>query len=167
MKISVQTTEDNRLAMLSDGGYTSRYTYNHAGERVIKSHGGTQGIFVNGAPMGMLHHDKGNYSVYVSPYFVASDSARFTKHYYAGTNRISSRVGEGVFQNIYRAGDITAGQKDYYKKMQIIAKGREEYYRQLGIPPGPPTMKGIYGEPETTGESLPNGMLGNYDAPTN
>jgi RHS repeat-associated protein len=108
-----------------------------------------------------------NYSVYVSPYFVASDSARFTKHYYAGTNRISSRVGEGVFQNIYRAGDITAGQKDYYKKMQLITLGREEYYKQLGIPPGPPTMKGIYGEPETTGESLPNGMLGNYDAPTN
>jgi RHS repeat-associated protein len=28
-------------------------------------------------------------------------------------------------------------------------------------------MKGIYGEPESTGDELPNGMLGNYDAPTN
>jgi RHS repeat-associated protein len=51
--------------------------------------------------------------------------------------------------------------------MRLIEQGREEYYKQLGIPPGPPTMKGIYGEPESTGDELPNGMLGNYDAPTN
>ena len=30
--------EDNRLMVLSDNGKTSRYTYNHAGERVVKSH---------------------------------------------------------------------------------------------------------------------------------
>ena len=31
--------EENRLMILSDNGKTSRYTYNHAGERIIKSHG--------------------------------------------------------------------------------------------------------------------------------
>lgn len=34
--------EDNRLMVLSDNGKTSRYTYNHAGERVVKSHGTIQ-----------------------------------------------------------------------------------------------------------------------------
>jgi hypothetical protein len=31
--------EENLLVLLNDEGYTSRYTYNHGGERVIKSHG--------------------------------------------------------------------------------------------------------------------------------
>ena len=31
--------ENNRLMVLSDNGKTSRYTYNHAGERAVKSHG--------------------------------------------------------------------------------------------------------------------------------
>lgn len=31
--------EDNRHMVLSDNGKTSRYTYNHSSERVIKSHG--------------------------------------------------------------------------------------------------------------------------------
>ena len=31
--------EDNRLMVLSDNGKTSRYTYNAAGERIMKSYG--------------------------------------------------------------------------------------------------------------------------------
>lgn len=31
--------EDNRHMVLSDNGKTSRYTYNHSSERVMKSHG--------------------------------------------------------------------------------------------------------------------------------
>ena len=45
--------EDNRLMVLSDNGKTSRYTYNAAGERIIKSHGGLEGVYVNGAPQGI------------------------------------------------------------------------------------------------------------------
>ncbi len=35
---------------LSDNGKTSRYTYNHAGERAVKSHGSMEGVYINGAP---------------------------------------------------------------------------------------------------------------------
>ena len=56
----MQWDEENRLQSLGDDGYVSRYTYNHAGERVIKSHGPTTVAFVNGAPQGILWHDKDN-----------------------------------------------------------------------------------------------------------
>ena len=76
----MQWDEENRLQSLGDDGYVSRYTYNHAGERVIKSHGPTTVAFVNGAPQGILWHDKDNWTMYVSPYMVVN-SDRFTTHY--------------------------------------------------------------------------------------
>ena len=41
--------EDNRLMVLSDNGKTSRYTYNAAGERIMKGYGTMEGVFINGA----------------------------------------------------------------------------------------------------------------------
>lgn len=53
--------------------------------------------------------------------------------------------------------------------MNLIAQSRNDYYAALGIPPGPPTAKGIYGEAEYSGSygdyiTVP---LGNYDVPEN
>ena len=45
--------EDNRLMVLSDNGKTSRYTYNAAGELIVKSHGDLEGVYVNGVPQGI------------------------------------------------------------------------------------------------------------------
>jgi RHS repeat-associated protein len=133
---------------------------------VIKSHGGTTGVYVDGNPQGMLFHDADNYTAYVSPYLVVSND-RFTKHYYTGTQRVASKIGVGKFNNLYLEGgsNITAGQKDYAARMALIEKYRGAHYATLGIPPGPPTSKGIYGEPEYNGKALPNGVLGNYDIP--
>jgi YD repeat-containing protein len=44
--------EDNRLMVLSDNGKTSHYTYNHAGERAVKSHGSMECVYINGVPKG-------------------------------------------------------------------------------------------------------------------
>lgn len=160
--------EENRLQALGDDGYVSRYTYNHAGERVVKSHGKTTVAFVNGAPQGVLWHDKDNWTMYVSPYMVVN-SERFTKHYYAGGQRIASKVGTGSFNNLYDAAKacVTAGQKDYAERQNQITQSRNDYYAALGIPPGPPTAKGIYGEAEYRGEygDYMTAPLGNYDAP--
>ena len=35
--------------VLSDNGKTSRYTYNAAGERIMKSYGTMEGVYINGA----------------------------------------------------------------------------------------------------------------------
>ena len=41
--------EENQLMVLSDNGKTSRYTYNAAGERIMKSYGTMEGVFIYGA----------------------------------------------------------------------------------------------------------------------
>ena len=144
--------EDNRLMVLSDNGKTSRYTYNAAGERIVKSHGDLEGVYINGAPQGISFHETEDYTIYPAPIITVTKN-RFTKHYFIGSKRIASKIGTGRFSNVYGIGgnNITAGQKDYAARMMQIEKQREEYYKQLGTPPGVPTMKGTTADPDNTG----------------
>ena len=145
--------EENRLTALSDNGKTSRYTYNAAGDRVVKSHGYLEGVYVNGAPQGLTFHETEDYTIYPAP-ILSVTRQRFTKHYFIGDRRVASKIGAGIFQNAYGHGAnvVTAGQKDYQMRMMQIEKQREDYYRKLGTPPGVPTMKGATAEPENTHE---------------
>ena len=145
--------EENRLTALSDNGKTSRYTYNAAGERIVKSHGYLEGVYVNGAPQGLTFHETEDYTIYPAP-ILSVTRQRFTKHYFIGDRRVASKIGAGIFQNAYGHGAnvVTAGQKDYQMRMMQIERQREDYYRKLGTPPGVPTMKGATAEPENTHE---------------
>lgn len=149
--------EENRLVMISDNGYLNRYTYDGTGNRVIKSHGGSQGVYLNGAPIGIINHSSDNYTVYLSPYFVFQDGS-FTKYYYNGETRVVGKIGNGQFENQYRPGvfEITAGGVNYINRQQQLDAAKEEYEQQSGIPPGPPTLKGIYADPEYSGISYPD-----------
>ena len=62
-------------------------------------------------------------------------------------------IGNGSFNNVYgRNGSyVTAGEKDYAECMNEIERQKEDYYKQLGVAPGVPTMKGAYGDLENTG----------------
>ena len=144
--------EDNRLMVLSDNGKTCRYTYNAAGERIVKSHGDLEGVYINGAPQGISFHETEDYTIYPAPIITVTKN-RFTKHYFIGSKRIASKIGTGRFSNVYGIGgnNITAGQKDYAARMMQIEKQREEYYKLLGTPPGVPTMKGATADPDNTG----------------
>ena len=160
--------EDNRLMVLSDNGKTSRYTYNAAGERIMKSHGTMEGVYINGAPQGITFHETDNFTLYPAS-ILSVNKNRFTKHYFLGDKRIASRIGTGLFNNVYgRNGSyVTAGQQDYAERMNQIQKQKEAYYKQQGIAPGVPTMKGAYGDPENTGVGY-NAVLtelGNHDVP--
>ena len=184
--------EDNRLMVLSDNGKTSRYTYNAAGERIMKSYGTMEGVYINGAPQGItltdvdfrLHQDKmsklfcawfalkfhetDNFTLYPAS-IISINKNRFTKHYFIGDKRVASRIGTGLFNNVYeRNGSyVTAGQQDYAERMNQIQKQKEAYYKQQGIAPGVPTEKGAYGDPENTGVGY-NAVLtelGNHDVP--
>ena len=138
--------------VLSDNGKTSRYTYNAAGERIVKSHGDLEGVYINGAPQGISFHETEDNTIYPAPIITVTKN-RFTKHYFIGSKRIASKIGTGRFSNVYGIGgnNITAGQKDYAARMMQIEKQREEYYKQLGTPPGVPTMKGATADPDNTG----------------
>ena len=160
--------EDNRLMVLSDNGKTSRYTYNAAGERIMKSYGTMEGVYINGAPQGITFHETDNFTLYPAS-ILSVNKNRFTKHYFIGDKRIASRIGTGLFNNVYgRNGSyVTAGQQDYAERMNQIQKQKEAYYKQQGIAPGVPTMKGAYGDPENTGVGY-NAVLtelGNHDVP--
>ena len=160
--------EDNRLMVLSDNGKTSRYTYNAAGERIMKSYGTMEGVYINGAPQGITFHETDNFTLYPAS-ILSVNKNRFTKHYFIGDKRIASRIGTGLFNNVYgRNGSyVTAGQQDYAERMNQIQKQKEAYYKQQGIAPGVPTMKGAYGDPENTkrGYNSIIDTLGNHDVP--
>ncbi|MDR1876024.1 MAG: RHS repeat-associated core domain-containing protein [Flavobacteriaceae bacterium] len=51
---------------------------------------------------------------------------------------------------------ITAGGINFAKQQSWYDKKVEEYIASLGIPPGPPDKKGIYGSPEYTGQPYPD-----------
>jgi RHS repeat-associated protein len=160
--------EDNRLMVLSDNGKTSRYTYNAAGERIMKSYGTMEGVYINGAPQGITFHETDNFTLYPAS-IISINKNRFTKHYFIGDKRIASRIGTGLFNNVYgRNGSyVTAGQQDYAERMNQIQKQKEAYYKEQGIAPGVPTMKGAYGDPENTGVGYNVVLteLGNHDVP--
>ena len=184
--------EDNRLMVLSDNGKTSRYTYNAAGERIMKSYGTMEGVYINGAPQGITltdvdfrlrqdkmsklfcawlalkFHETDNFTLYPAC-ILSVNKNRFTKHYFIGDKRVASRIGTGLFNNVYgRNGSyVTAGQQDYAERMNQIQRQKEAYYKQQGIAPGVPTMKGAYGDPENTkrGYNSIIDTLGNHDVP--
>ena len=160
--------EDNRLMVLSDNGKTSRYTYNAAGERIMKSYGTMEGVYINGAPQGITFHETDNFTLYPAS-ILSVNKNRFTKHYFIGDKRVASRIGTGLFNNVYgRNGSyVTAGQQDYAERMNQIQKQKEAYYKEQGIAPGVPTMKGAYGDPENTGVGYNVVLteLGNHDVP--
>ena len=86
------------------------YTYDASGERIIKSSGDSQNVTINGSSAATLVHTD-NYIGYVSPYFVIS-KGKFTKHYFEGTRRITSKLGQGTFAQPL---GITAGGINYGK----------------------------------------------------
>ena len=162
--------EDNRLMVLSDNGKTSRYTYNYnaTGERIMKSYGTMEGVYINGAPQGITFHETDNFTLYPAS-ILSVNKNRFTKHYFIGDKRVASRIGTGLFNNVYgRNGSyVTAGQQDYAEHMNQIQTQKEAYYKKVGVAPGVPTEKGAYGDPENTGVGY-NAVLtelGNHDVP--
>ena len=134
----------------------------------MKSYGTMEGVYINGAPQGITFHETDNFTLYPAS-ILSVNKNRFTKHYFLGDKRIASRIGTGLFNNVYgRNGSyVTAGQQDYAERMNQIQTQKEAYYKKVGVAPGVPTEKGAYGDPENTGVGY-NAVLtelGNHDVP--
>ncbi|MFT3822796.1 MAG: SpvB/TcaC N-terminal domain-containing protein [Chitinophagaceae bacterium] len=146
--------EESRLMAVISKGILSQYTYDASGKRAIRSSGGLQGVWLNGAPAGAVKHTD-NYSADVSPYIVCRKDG-FTKHYYIENQRIASKLGHGTFTNInFPQTGLTAGGIDYSTRALAIEQSRNNYYSSLGISPGPPTDKNYYAKPENNGIAAP------------
>ena len=86
-------TEDNRLYTVADRRYYSYYAYDHTGQRTLKMTGDASTVDVNAWEQhtyGCLDH----VTLYPSPYMVLTEQG-YTKHYYAGTERVAARIGSG------------------------------------------------------------------------
>jgi len=156
--------EENRLMFLSDNGNMHHFVYDHRGERVIKSNSGLQNVFMDGLPVGTLENNRRTV-IYVSPYFVMRDGG-FTKHYFAGTQRVLSKLGTGRFHNRFTPSNrvITAGNKNYIQRQQQLRQGLYDPMRELQIPPGNPTQRPNITRPDYTGQPRPT-IVGNYEIP--
>lgn len=147
--------EESRLLGTSLNGKISQFTYDAYGERSIKSHGDLQGLFVDGAPAGVINHFE-NYTAYVNPYFTVMEN-EFHKHYFIEGERFLTKRGVGQFDfNLISDQGIAAGGINYAERTQLLRADIEAYYAELGVPPGPPSLMGLYGQPEVNASSLPN-----------
>nr|WP_314493604.1 RHS repeat-associated core domain-containing protein [uncultured Chryseobacterium sp.] len=92
--------ESDRLKAYSasDTGVYQYYVYDDKGERAIKYdlQTGTQ-LYQNGALVdgNMILND---YKVYPNPYIVLTHASVYSKHYYAGSQRVASRLLDGAGQ---------------------------------------------------------------------
>jgi RHS repeat-associated protein len=86
--------EENRLTAVKDQNHLSAYIYDAGGERVWKLTGQVQQMHIGGGNWVDVV-DLNNRTLYVSPYLVYNETG-YSKHYYAGAERVSSRIGGGM-----------------------------------------------------------------------
>lgn len=131
--------EENRLLSVDDNGYVSNYWYDADGERTVKTSGESDQVYVNGVFSGGSTNTA-KFSLYVSPYLVANQGGRYTKHIYAGSQRIVSKVGDFASygsdpRRIEYAGSETDGLSvDYKSKYTAQQQVIKDHYQFFDVP---------------------------------
>ncbi len=131
--------EDNRLLAVDDNGFVSNYWYDADGERTVKTSGESDQVYVNGVFSGGSTNTA-KFSLYVSPYLVANQGGRYTKHIYAGSQRIVSKVGDFASygsdpRRIEYAGANTDGLSvDYKSKYAAQQQVIKDNYKFFDVP---------------------------------
>ncbi|NBH93157.1 RHS repeat-associated core domain-containing protein [Muribaculaceae bacterium Z1] len=131
--------EENRLLSVDDNGFVSNYWYDADGERTVKTSGESDQVYVNGVFSGGSTNTA-KFSLYVSPYLVANQGGRYTKHIYAGSQRIVSKVGDFASygsdpRRIEYAGSETDGLSvDYKSKYTAQQQIIKDHYTFFDVP---------------------------------
>ena len=112
--------EENRLTASDDNGFVTNYWYDADGERTVKTSGEGEQLYVNSEFAGG-RTNTAKFSLYVSPYLVANQGGRYTKHIYIGSQRIVSKIGDFASygsdpRRIHYAGSETDGLSVNYKQ---------------------------------------------------
>ena len=121
--------EENRLLASDDNGFVTNYWYDADGERTVKTSGESDQVYVNSEFAGG-RTNTAKFSLYVSPYLVANQGGRYTKHIYIGSQRVVSKIGDfdsygSDPRRIQYAGSETDGlsvdyKKKYAQQLQVI-----------------------------------------------
>ncbi len=87
--------ESNRLRVIvQDEKYTQNYFYDAGGERVLKASADYTAVFENGQLQAPANLTINAYTEYPSAFMVITPDGQYSKHYYSGTQRIVSRIGD-------------------------------------------------------------------------
>jgi RHS repeat-associated protein len=70
------------------------YIYDAAGERVLKANSEVQEVYQNGTILDQTNVTISSYTTYPSAFIVIDPQGVYSKHYYAGSQRVVSRVGD-------------------------------------------------------------------------
>ncbi len=98
--------EENRLSAVKDENYLSSYIYDASGERVWKLSGQVEQMQINGEDY-VDFVNLNNYTLYTSPYMVINDKC-YSKHYYIEGQRICSKLGGGMENNLIKVDSLLA-----------------------------------------------------------
>ena len=131
--------EENRLLASDDNGFVTNYWYDADGERTVKTSGESDQVYVN-SEFARGRTNTAKFSLYVSPYLVANQGGRYTKHIYIGSQRVVSKIGDfdsyGLDpRRIQYAGSETDGLSVDYKakytgQLQVI----KDNYATFAVP---------------------------------
>ena len=131
--------EENRLLASDDNGFVTNYWYDADGERTVKTSGESDQVYVNSEFAGG-RTNTAKFSLYVSPYLVANQGGRYTKHIYIGSQRVVSKIGDfdsygSDPRRIQYAGSETDGLSVDYKvkytqQLQVI----KDNYATFAVP---------------------------------
>ena len=131
--------EENRLLASDDNGFVTNYWYDADGERTVKTSGESDQVYVNSEFAGG-RTNTAKFSLYVSPYLVANQGGRYTKHIYIGSQRVVSKIGDfdsygSDPRRIQYAGSETDGLSIDYKEkyagqLQVI----KDNYATFAVP---------------------------------
>ena len=94
--------ELNRLQGSADKKHNACYLYDVGGDRFYKFSGTPDIMYVNGQWHTYLTFS--DPTLYASPYLVATNKG-YTKHYYAESERVASKIGGGGLQNLHAVCD--------------------------------------------------------------
>ena len=131
--------EENRLLSSDDNGFVTNYWYDADGERTVKTSGESDQVYVNSEFAGG-RTNTAKFSLYVSPYLVANQGGRYTKHIYIGSQRVVSKIGDfdsygSDPRRIQYAGSETDGlsvdyKQKYVQQLQVI----KDNYATFAVP---------------------------------
>lgn len=86
--------ESNRLRVVNDNNnQLQHYIYDAGGERTLKASSQIETVYQNGQ-IASASSTIGLYTTYVNPYMVVDADQRYSKHYFNGSQRIVSKMGE-------------------------------------------------------------------------
>ena len=131
--------EENRLLASDDDGFVTNYWYDADGERTVKTSGESEQVYVNSGFAGG-RTNTAKFSLYVSPYLVANQGGRYTKHIYIGSQRIVSKIGDFASYGAdprriqYAGKEADAVNVDYDVKYSQQLQAIKENYATFGVP---------------------------------